>query len=79
MKYVCFGNIPNRETSLNNIQNHKNILEENRERKEKPYKMFEEITVNATQMLVQLFWVILILILLWGLAQSKTQPRPRTD
>jgi len=63
---------------LINKQHNNNILEQ-RERKEKPYKLFEEITINATQMLVQLFWLLLAIILLCGVAMTKTQPKPKPD
>jgi len=41
--------------------------------------MLEEITVNAAQMLTQLFWLFLILIFVWGVAWSKTKPNPKHD
>jgi len=35
--------------------------------------MFEEMTVNATQMLVQLFWLSLIIIFVAGLAWTRME------
>ena len=38
--------------------------------------MFEEISANAGQLLVTLFWTSLILLFLWGALWAKTPPKP---
>ncbi len=39
--------------------------------------MFEEFSLGAGQTLVTLFWLILALIFIWGLAWSRTQTKAK--
>jgi hypothetical protein len=48
-----------------------------KERKETRPVMFEEFSTSAGQTVVALFWLILALIFIWGLAYSRTQTRTK--
>lgn len=47
--------------------------------KEHGKEMFEEVFTNASQMLVQMFWLFLILILVAGLAWSRAEHKTIHD
>jgi hypothetical protein len=48
-----------------------------KERKETSQEMFEEFSTSAAQSLVALFWIILALIFIWGLACTRTQVKTK--